>query len=374
MIKLIIKTRKALSNLASKPGELIEWLVLLVVAVGGLSIAAKEAWHAKPEESRIGEITLGLLGLLALHFCVERFTVMQRIDRGLKVIPAFLRKKMSPQMESEVHAFVESTGKLRDLMKHAEHHNPEFPKIVDSILTKHSVQLSELSVGKLNVSSEKTAIVNQELLSFYKMRFDAVSDDDLDYWAGESPDALAYFKVHKDFIKKHTTVVTRIFILPRKEIIEKVDLIKVLKEQHREQVGWGVVIREDLSEEIKKREKDFALYDRNKAVSIFKGRGPTRAFKTFFATDDNKREIDTYKMLYKELVSECRFVNQKFVDSYPGALEPNELEAVEENGKKNNRDWNVLLKQPDTIFPLIAGSLDEVETKVELLIKMILKT
>jgi hypothetical protein len=374
MFKLPGRLISPLKDLRSNPAELVEWLVLLIVAVVGLFIAVTEVLgYPVAATKHAGEVTLGLVGLLALHFCIERFTVMQRVERRLKVLE-ILPPKMPPTIEPQVNSFFESTCKLHELLKDAEHDNAQFPLIVNSILKKQAVQLEELSEGKLNVSSDRTAIVNQALLDRYKKRFDAVSFDDLKYWATMSPDAAAYFYVHKQAIDRNATIVTRIFILPKLELIsEKLDLARVLKEQHDAGIGWGVAIQEDLSYEITSQEKplDFALYDRNKALSVFNGRGVLRTFQTTFATHENNREISVYKKLYRDLVPECYLVNQRFVDSYPGALAPSELDEVMEKCKKRHRAWNVRLGQPDAVFPFVTSDTKEVQEKVDLLVKMI---
>jgi hypothetical protein len=375
MLNLIEKLWSAFKDLLkSEPAELFETLVLLLVAFGGVFIAVFDfVGHPFAVFKDAGDVTLVLVGLLALHFCIERFTVMHRIERRLEVLNIIGTKEIPPKLKSMVNSFVSSHVKLQELRTHAKHDNAEFPLIVDSILNEQVAQLKQLAEGKLNVSSAQKAFANRELMKVYKKRFDAVSEDDLNYWAEMKPDAAAYFNVAVRAIEKNATVVTRIFIFTLDDLTNQADkVVKVLNKQQRAGIGWGVAVQEDLDSEVTNfgLTPDFALYDVDKAVSP---KDTQTRFETIFATDENNKRISDYISLYRLLVAECWLVNKLFVENYSGALGES-LEEVRRSCARKNKRLDERLGRTvteDDVFVLVASNSEEVRAKVELLVKIV---
>jgi hypothetical protein len=377
MFKLIGRLASAFKDLLkSQPAELFETLFLLFVALGGLFIAVFDVvGHPFAVFKDAGDVTLVLVALLALHFCIERFTVMHRVERRLDFLDIVGTKEIPPKMKSMVNSFVGSHVKLQELRSHAKHDNADFPSIVDKILNEQARQLRELSKGKLNVPSAQKANLNRELMKLYKKRFDAVSENDLEYWAEMKPDAAAYFNVGAEAVQRRETVVTRIFILTLDDLINQTDrVVRVLVKHQKAGIGWGVAVQEELDPEVTNAgiTPDFALYDADRAVSP---KDADKRFETIFATHENNGRISEYISLYRDLVPECWLVNPRFVENYSGALGSSELfEQVKKKCERNNRKLNDALGRPvteDAVFVLVASNPDEVPAKVELLVKIV---
>jgi len=371
MFKRIISTVK---DLRSKPGELVETLFLLFVAIGAVFIAVFDVvGHPFAVFKDPGDVTLVLVALLALHFCIERFTVMHRVEKRLGFLDIVGTKEIPPKMKSMVNSFVSSHVKLQELRSH--HDNAHFPSFVDKILTEQARQLRELSKGKLNVPSAQKANFNRELMKLYKKRFDAVSEDDLEYWAEMKPDAAAYFNVGAEAVRRRETIVTRIFILTLDDLSNQTDkVVKILVKHQKAGIGWAVAVQEELDPEVTNAgiTPDFALYDVDKAVSP---KDADKRFETIFATHENSRRISEYVELYGNLVPECWLVNKHFGECYSGALEPSEaLDDVKKKCEKNNKKLNDILGRivtEDAVFVLVASEPDEVPAKVEMLVRIV---
>ena len=73
MLNLIEKLWSTFKDLhKSEPGELIEKLFLLLVALGGLTIAVFDVvGHPFAVLKDARDVTLVLVGLLGLHFCID---------------------------------------------------------------------------------------------------------------------------------------------------------------------------------------------------------------------------------------------------------------------------------------------------------------
>lgn len=377
MFKQIGKLTSAFKDLLkSQPAELFETLFLLLVALGGLFIAVLDVvGHPFAVFKDVRDVTLVLVGLLGLHFCIERFTVMHRVEKRLEFLDIVGAKEIPPKIKSMVNSFVGSHVKLQELRSHAKHDNAHFPSIVDKILNEQARQLRELSKGRLNVPSAQKANLNRELMKLYVKRFDAVSEDDLEYWAEMKPDAAAYFNVGAEAVRRRDTVVTRIFIFTLDDLINQTDkVVMVLVKHQKAGIGWGVAVQEELDPEVTNvgTTPDFALYDVDRAVSP---KDADKRFETIFATHENNGRISEYINLYRDLVPECWLVNKQFVENYSGALGPSELfEQVKKKCERNNRKLNDDLGRPvteDAVFVLVASNPEEVRAKVELLVKIV---
>lgn len=377
MLNLIEKLWSAFKDLhKSEPGELIETLFLLLVAIGGLTIAVFDVvGHPVAVLKDARDVTLILVGLLGLHFCIERFTVMHRVEKRLGFLDIVGTKEIPPKMKSMVNSFVGSHIKLQELRSHSKHENAHFPSIADKILNEQAHQLRELSKGKLNVPSAQKANLNRELMKLYVKRFDAVSEDDLEYWAEMKPDVAAYFNVGAEAVRRRDTVVTRIFIFTLDDLANQTDkVVRVLVKHQKAGIGWGVAVQEELDPEVTNAgiTPDFALYDVDRAVSP---RDTDKRFETIFATHENHVRISEYTNLYRDLVPECWLVNKQFAEKYSGALGSSEsLEYVKKKCERNNKKLNDDLGRPvteDAVFVLIVSNPEEVSAKVELLVKIV---
>jgi hypothetical protein len=138
----------------------------------------------------------------------------------------------------------------------------------------------------------------------------------------------------------------------------------------------GVAVEEILDPEIKQGKLlDFALYDKGKAVSLFR-RLENKRYETIFATRGNEVEINSYKGIYKDLVPECWLVNEKFAESHETVLPSSEAaEEVKSKARRRNENLNNTLRrrvaEEDSVFVLVVSEATEITDKVNQLCEML---
>lgn len=363
MAKFIRNLILFLKDLGSSPSQLIEVIALILLILLGFSIAGLEYLGYEIPPKYAAHLTLALMGLLAVHFCIERFTVMRRMERRIELLPLVDIKDI-PQVRSLIESFVKSRAELRKLKRRLRKMNPGFAPVTDSIINEHSRQLAGLCEGTWSVPREWKLVAYESLMKAYKGRFDAVSENDLDYWDKHASDARRYLDIAAQFIKKGTTA-TRIFVLTRNDLITQTNrIIQILIEQEKAGFGWGLVIEDELDEQ--RRRLDCALHNGGQAVSVF--RKQNWRYETIFATSENRDEISSYKGIYNDLVPECWLVNQIFANTYSGAL----TKEVEQKVRRHTDKLNLDLKRSaelDSNFFLIATGLDEIKERVPQLVE-----
>jgi hypothetical protein len=351
-------------------GELFETLLLLVIAIGSLII---QALHVLSHPGSLFEnadgATLILVSLLAVHFCFERFTVMQRLEGSMEHLKLVGVKRLPQNIKSLVEEFVTTHAKLQRLKGRTKRSNAQFSSVADSFLNEQALRLRDLSDGKLSIQRNRKLIIHQELTNHYKRRFDSVSDNQLGYWIDPENDSTSYLKISRTAICDERTIVTRIFILPKRELIASADfVVSVLKAQDQSGISWAVAIRDYLVQETKQeRRLDFSLYDTEQAVSFFNMED--MRYETIFATSKNNHSIITdYKRIYRNLIPQCWLVSEKFTQNYGGVVTSGKiLEEVQIKGMARNDNVNRLLGRQVTehdMFVLVSCRFDEIGSKV----------
>jgi hypothetical protein len=304
----------------SEPLKLFDAIVLIVMAGLGLGMEISNLLGRHPSPETTVHLTLAVLALMGLHFCVERFSVMSRMERRTAFLDLAGIKSVPKAIQSEIEELMKFRHALRKLETRTQQTNEEFGDIAVGILKEHTRQLRGLSEGRLNVPRDWKLISYQKLMNHYRERSDAVSEDDLNYWASPATDAGEYLEIAESSYRQYSTQLTRVFVLNLSDLkLKTADVIRVLKKQEQAGIGWAVAIREELPYEVKHREipLDFVLHNGNKAVSLSRKRD--RRYETIFATE-NSEGHRLYQQMYKDLIPACWLVNQRFIDNYRGVL------------------------------------------------------
>jgi hypothetical protein len=180
-------------------------------------------------------------------------------------------------------------------------------------------QLASLSKGELEVGKSQLPRMQALLSVCFTDSFQAVSARDLDFWVNRENDSIAkeYFELNYQSIVKHKTNVARILILSRDDFKSHLkDITLVLKRHDEAGLGWAVAIYEELDPELKTdtTDLDFALFDKKKAVSFFRGyREASRRFTVKFNVGQNTDKIDVQVKLFHDLLPHCWAANERFL-------------------------------------------------------------
>lgn len=356
----------------SEPLKLFDAIVLIVMLGLGLGMEISNVLGRHPSEGAVIHLTLAFLALMGLHFCIERFSVMNRMERRTAFLDLAGIKSIPKGIQAEVEQLMNNRNALRKLELRTKQSNREFGDIAAGILDEHARQLRGLADSRLNVPRDWKIISYQKLMNHYQERCDAVSEDDLNYWASSATDADEYLEIAESSSRQHRTQMTRIFIFNMSDLrLRTANVIRVLRKQEQAGIGWAIAIREELPYEVKHRDipLDFVLHNANKAVSLSRKRD--RRYETIFATDNQDR-LRLYQETYKDLIPACWLVNQRFVDRYKGML-PDQLRdegEIKELARERNQKLDGLFNVESDVFVLVVAKPDDTAIKVKKLIKL----
>jgi hypothetical protein len=358
----------------SEPLKLFDAVVLIVMAGLGLGMEISNVLGRHPSPEATIHLTLAVLALMGLHFCVERFSVMNRMERRTAFLDLAGIKSIPKAIQSEIEELMKFRHALRKLESQTQQTNEEFGDIAVGILKEQTRQLRGLSEGRLNVPRDWKIISTQKLMNHYKERFDAVSEDDLNYWASPGSDAEEYLQIAESSYRQHRTQMTRIFVLSLGDLkMKTVSVERLLRRQEQAGIGWAVAIRGEVPYEVKHREipLDFVLHNANKAVSLSRKRD--RRYETIFATD-NTDGLGPYQQMFKDLIPACWLVNQRFIDNYKGALpdksrDENEIKELAHERNKKLAGFTEI-ESDDKVFVLVVTKPEDTVVKVKKLVKL----
>ena len=358
----------------SEPLKLFDAVALIVMAGLGLGMEISNVLGRHPSAEATIHLTLAVLALMGLHFCIERFSVMNRMERRTAFLDLAGIKSIPKAIQSEIEELMKFRHALRKLESQTQQTNEEFGDIAVGILKEQTRQLRGLSEGRLNVPRDWKIISCQKLMNHYKERFDAVTEDDLNYWASSASDAEEYLELAESSCRQHGTQMTRIFVLNLSDLrLKTANVIRVLRRQEQAGIGWAVAIREELPYEVKHREipLDFVLHNGNKAVSLSRKRD--RRYETIFATD-NTESLRLYQQMYKDLIPACWLVNQRYIDNYLGALpdksqDENEIKGLVQ-GRNKKLEGLTDIESKDGVFVLVVTKPEDTMAKVKKLVKL----
>jgi hypothetical protein len=322
--------------------DIADIAILGTTAIAGVTIGVFDYLDAlDTTESKIPGAILVLLGLVALHMSLDGLLKRidaesaARVDRKIEDLPV--------EQRQAVNAAVLDYVRVQQLKRDAQEHNPQFPELADALLSEHAQLLNDLASGCLVVPKPQIGAVQEKLSRFYKRSFEAVSERDLDFWLG--PESDDYYEAGLRAIVNSETSICRIFICNLHELEMRTDdLVKVLTQQLRGGIGWGIAVEEEFDPELSTGsiDLDFALFNHDKALSFFR-KTDGRRFEAIMNTPENWDRIARQRAVYDGLVAECWLVNNRFREVYPSTLPPAAKAAFEEKVNRSNAELNRLI-------------------------------
>lgn len=371
--------RNSVSNLKerffSEPIKLLDALALILMFGLGLGMEIKNALGYPTSPETTIHLTLAVLALMGLHFCIERFSVMNRMERRTAFLDVAGIKSISKAVQAEAEELMKFRNALRELESQTQLTNRGFGEIAVGFLKEHTLQLQGLAEGRLNLPRDWKIIAYQKLMNHYTERFDAVSEDDLNYWANLASDAEEYLQIAESSHSQPGTQMkmTRIFVLSLSDLDKTPRIEKVLRRQEQAGIGWAVAIRGEVPYGVKHSEVslDFVLHNGNKAVSLSRRRG--RRYETIFATH-SPDTLRPYQETYKDLVPACWLVSQRFVDNYQGVLpdgsqDQDEIKNLAQGRNKKLAELNI--KSEHEVFVLVVSQPEDTMVKIKKLVKLV---
>lgn len=304
-------------------------LSIILVTSAGLILGVVESIPKFRGTIAVDSVILILLGVIGTHFAIERFSTISRIERKLDLVNDAAPLAEFGPAQQRMHA--EATRDYLAIQRAIARLSSDemfFAKLTDSLMKPSTQLLAELAKGRLIVPPYQVVAAQETLGRAFTKRFDAVSEKDIDFWDErvESEEyfiAAGYFRQNSDAIKRGTTV-TRIFILALRDLMENIDrLTTILEQQHRAGIGWGIVVQEEMADELRHPQGrlDFAIFDHGKAITYFRREYPRR-FETVLRISfmpENEREVQQQIRIHQCLLAECWMVNPTFIECYKGA-------------------------------------------------------
>ncbi len=252
--------------------------------------------------------------------------------------------------------------------------NPMFALVADGLMEDPFKTLSNLANGHASVPFYQIGHANQLLIDAITSRFDAVSYDDLTFWSSEDQTDKAYRNVIYEATRRpvNPIVATRIFIFPLRVVIERRDeLSSVLFEQMREGMHWAVAVEEDeRAYRPKGSRPDFALFDRQRAISYFRRE---RQFDVTFNTNERDRhpeesEIELHTHAYRVLLTHCWLATPGFVTKHLATGEEASLLARITGRTRALKDLK--FEHAGRLFPLTVESEDEIRAAIDQMVAL----
>ncbi|MBC7784462.1 MAG: hypothetical protein H7144_11550 [Burkholderiales bacterium] len=190
--------------------------------------------------------------------------------------------------------------------------------------------LSELSRGRV-VFRGQTTYLQELLIRNYHETIEAVSDRDLTFWLGNDDPRLAedYIQLNNNAVLQGTKIM-RIFLLSDEELKDQEGVVRMLMQQTRIGVEWGVACYGELGPEIRARSGvlDFMLLNTNACFGYYSGQDPAREYVAVFNLDsgetrENAAAIFGQRELHSQLLSRIWLATASFKQFYAAMLKNN---------------------------------------------------
>jgi hypothetical protein len=208
--------------------------------------------------------------------------------------------------------------------------------------------LEALSEGRIFVPIGLGPGLQTEIMGLFKKRMDAVSHNDLQFWAhiydsGEDNefDGLFgreyYSRILEQKRTRNNLIVTRIFLLSRQALASDGDrtlLAKVIDKHCIDGIAVALAFTENFTTELRNYlqdnewpQEDFALFDGGQAATFFRGRRQ-RKFEVIFR-HMYERPIERQLWLHKTLIIASVFATANFEKQIADA-HPEDWEGIKE--------------------------------------------
>lgn len=314
-----------------------------------------------------GAIGIFMLGTICLSLLADRTYLNSRLEDEITSTLARINL-LSSKAREVIKNVVNDYVTLQSLKSELPTTDEYFSRLSDEILKKQYKILTSLSQGNLLVPSEQTAIYQRHILNHYYKRFDAVSENDINFWINPSSVSNDYFKDLSRSLSRRGTLVNRIFIVTAQDLNSRFDeLVEILKKHEKHRKGFGIAVSEELHPDFQNIDapRDFALIDVDKAVSYFTNKSDPDGwwYKVSFATTKkNKENINKQKGVFVRLIAECWLVNSCFEMNFP-ELRSQNITYDNNNIKYNMNNIPELLTREDVdkILKLTKFSNDQLK-------------
>lgn len=380
MIESVAHSRRELSD------HVAEWLQVLVLsAVGVFGLIASIVQFALRDSEWLENnpaIGLSVLSFIAIHLAVDR-TVHARRRKEL----AERLERLELRAEAREAAYVDylkATGhyiRVQAIRRYlAAKGYDGFPKLATDLLREPFTLLESLAEGRLDIPEPQIPAVQSSLGLLFKKSFEAVSDDDLDFWLDtKGAVAAGYFEQNITAIRRGTAV-SRIFITSLRVMDKRLpDIATVLKRQQDAGVAWGLCLKDDFDPDVKNKydaQTDFALFDGNEVVTYFDVRS-MRRFNAVFNThgerisSGNDQQFAVQRQMHTMLLGECWIVNARFANWYtdPKLVAQHVIDALNERALRHNdllrRSFPNLSTPDRSPFLFVVNANSEIEAKLK---------
>lgn len=217
------------------------------------------------------------------------------------------------------------------------------------------------------------------------LRFDEVSDRDLDFWIGtdDPHTSTEYFRLNVQAVNEGIRI-SRLFILTDEDLFDdkrRNQLARVLMRHQDANIAWAVVLYNEMDPRIRQANvpNDFGLFNVNEVVSLFREyRQGSRKSQYVFRTDDNRAFIDRQRDQYRQILSHCWMYDSAFKGVYPkfNALEmickPASSSPSEASKPSNHRMQQILAHsrqfagkaESEFDLPIIVDTSDKIAAKL----------
>ena len=376
-LELSNRLSKDKKHIITKLESHVDRVILLASAAAALFLGLSEALFAPTQlNGREVGLAIALLGAIAAHTLLHR-SQLTRLELVMSLIAAATTELISRDRSRRTFAGAMSNfTSVQDLKYQLrEKGNDAFAAVADDLLAPAFEVLEGLARGQVNVPENLIMTTFSSMLEAFHERFDAVSNDDLEFWLSNKSVAPRYLSQNVAAVRRGL-LVTRLFIVPERQICESTlhsRLCEVISHQAALGIEWGLAIAEDLEPGLPPGPLDFALFDAGKAMSTFRREGERR-FVAIIDTDGVLRRSDeriaNQRVLYTALLTEVWLASGGFAAQHLGH-KLGVLPQIEADTKLHNKRAQAARgdKLDHTIFPFIAqdegavkGKLDELAT------------
>jgi hypothetical protein len=341
-------------------GAYLQRVVAGVVCLVAILVAIFDAVGDVPHWISLPSLTTAVLGLLVLLLLLDHEQTARRIE---KIEDLNLHSRLLGLSEK---AFRKIDLALTDYVsiyahwKFQKRHAPHAADFLSAYTDEHLSALRTLRHGRLEVPHRLQSHVQHMILQHMHTRFDAVSDQDLDYWLqNESSD---YHEAIRSSRRRSGTIVNRIFIFSTAELRERTqEIARVLRVQQKSGFGWGVAVWDEI--DIHQRNAnnvfDFAFSGNDGVLTYFrKEPNKPRKLEVVLPTKENQAEMQRQRDVFAHMIGECWLVNLQFATSCSTNLTPEQLGIAQKVATTGNEHVIQMLKLRTDLHshPLLMGS------------------
>lgn len=390
------KTSEKTQRRLERFGDYFVDAVMLLTAIAGIwtGLSIRFGNPESPTSKDPSWLVLGIVGLMATGLWAERRKTNKQLRENAEAVQSELKRISDNSNVLDALLDLDDEATRQRVLTFANYYarfdrlkprlDPRPLRFINELLDERFKQFDAFAEGRLTLPMRDAPYANERLVNLFRDRMDAVSDRDLAFWAQHTGGSYYHKSIERRGGKAtRRATVTRIFILDHEDFREeRFDLTLVVLTQHfKDQVGFAVAFSpglQDLRDEEgtanEKRELsvrfDFALFDRDQAVTFFRRERPER-FLACFATQDKEHANDALirgqRELWVKLICESWLASDAFVESILGTLTEAEWEVIRQKTSEDNRVLTdkTSFELDHATFPFLVQSEAELESKLK---------